>query len=186
MELVKALSDGEIEQIRDRTEEVLETVGLRVEHPVLRRMPRGRRGGGRAGRAGALPAAAAARAAGKRAVELRPPQPGRQGRGGWRGEQYAHAIVTDPWIVDYETQKPRRPCLDDVRRHTVIAQKLDPISSISLMDFPVTDVPEPNSCLRAFEEHVLHHDKHIYIYATNEERYEDWLNVVRILGARMT
>ena len=50
------------------------------------------------------------------------------------------------------------------------------------MDFPVTDVPEPNSSLRAFEEHVLHHDKHIYVYATNEERYEDWLNVLRILG----
>ena len=98
------------------------------------------------------------------------------------GEQYAHAIVTDPWIVDYETQKPRRPRLEDVRRHTVIAQKLDPISSISLMDFPVTDVPEPISILRAFEEHVLYHNKHIYVYATNEERFEDWLNVLRILG----
>ena len=38
------------------------------------------------------------------------------------GKQYATAIVTDPWIVDYETQKPRRPSLEDVRRHTVIAQ----------------------------------------------------------------
>ena len=46
----------------------------------------------------------------------------------------------------------------------------------------MTDVPEPKSSMRAFEEHVLHHDKHITIYATNEERYEDWLNVVRIVG----
>jgi trimethylamine--corrinoid protein Co-methyltransferase len=29
---------------------------------------------------------------------------------------------------------------------------------------------------------VLYHDKHIMIYATNEERYADWLNVVRIVG----
>jgi trimethylamine:corrinoid methyltransferase-like protein len=40
VELIKVLSEGEIEQIRDRTEEVLETVGLRVEHPVLRRQCR--------------------------------------------------------------------------------------------------------------------------------------------------
>ena len=69
-----------------------------------------------------------------------------------------------------------------MRRHTVIAQKLEPVVAMSLMDFPVTDVPEPNSFMRAFEEHVLHHDKHIMIYATNEERYADWLNVVRIVG----
>ena len=117
-------------------------------------------------------------------VELRPSRSAGGDRNRWSAgsEQYAHAIVTDPWIVDYETQKPRRPRLDDLRRHTVIAQKLDPMVGISLMDFPVTDVPEPISSLRAFEEHVLGHDKHIYVYATEQERYEDWLNVLRILG----
>ena len=38
MELIKTLSDAEIEQIRDRTEDLLETVGLRVDHPALLRM----------------------------------------------------------------------------------------------------------------------------------------------------
>ena len=183
MELVKVLSDGEIEQIRDRTEEVLETIGLRIEHPVLRGQCR-----------------AAGAAVDELAERVRFPRPllrellacvpssyVRRSPGGKEevvggGEQYAHAIVTDPWIVDYETQKPRRPCLADVRRHTVIAQKLAPVSSISLMDFPVTDVPEPLSSLAAFEEHVLYHNKHIYVYATNQERYEDWLSVLRILG----
>ena len=183
MELIKTLSEAEIEQIRDRTEELLETVGLRVDHAGLRRMCEA---------AGATVDEPAARVRFPRPLlrELLASVPSsyvRRSPGGSEevvggGEQYAHAIVTDPWIVDYETQKPRRPRLEDVRRHTVIAQKLDPIASISLMDFPVTDVPEPNSSMRAFEEHVLHHDKHIYVYATNEERYEDWLNVLRILG----
>jgi len=41
MELIKTLSDAEIEQIRDRTEELLETVGLRVDHSGLLRMCQG-------------------------------------------------------------------------------------------------------------------------------------------------
>ena len=183
MDLIRTLSDAEIGQIRDRTEELLETVGLRVDHPELLRMCRD---------AGATVDEPAARVRFPRPLlrELLASVPSsyvrRNSRGSEEvvggGEQYAHAIVTDPWIVDYETQKPRRPRLDDVRRHTVIAQKLDPIASISLMDFPVADVPEPISFLRAFEEHVLFHNKHIYVYATNEERFEDWLNVLRILG----
>ena len=185
MELIKTLSDAEIEQIRDRTEELLETVGLRVDHSGLLRMCQG---------AGAIVDEPAARVRFPRPLlrELLASVPStyvRRGSGGspagdviGGGKQHAHAIVTDPWIVDYETQKPRRPRLEDVRRHTVIAQKLDPISSISLMDFPVADIPEPISYLRAFEEHVLYHNKHIYVYAANEERFADWLNVVRILG----
>ena len=165
MELIKVLSEGEIEQIRDRTEEVLETVGLRVEHPGLRRQCR---------EAGVAVDEPAERVRFPRPLlrELLASVPSsyvRRSPGGKEevvggGEQYAHAIVTDPWIVDYETQKPRRPCLDDVRRHTVIAQKLAQISTISLMDFPVTDVPEPISSLRAFEEHVLYHEQaHLHL-----------------------
>lgn len=183
MELIKPLSASEIEQVRDRTEELLETVGLRVDHPRLLHMCQA---------AGATVDETAARVRFPRSLlrELLTSVPSsyvRRGSGGTEeviggGEQHAHAIVTDPWIVDYETQKPRRPRLEDVRRHTIIAQKLEPITSISLMDFPVTDVPEPASSLRAFEEHVLYHNKHIYVYATNEERYDDWLNVLRILA----
>ena len=174
MELIKPLSEAEIEQIRDKTEELLETVGLRVDHPGLLRMCRD---------AGAAVDEVGARVRFPRPLlrELLASVPSsylRRSSGGSEyvvggGEQYAHAIVTDPWIVDAETQTPRRPRLDDLRRHTIIAQKLDPIASISLMDFPVTDVSEPISSMRAFEEHVLYHNKHICIYATNQERYEN-------------
>jgi trimethylamine--corrinoid protein Co-methyltransferase len=184
MELIKPLSAEQIEQIRGRTEDLLETVGLRVDHLGLLRMCR---------EAGAAVDEVSARVRFPRSLlrELLTSVPSsfvRRGAEGSEyvvggGEQYAHAIVTDPWIVDYETQKPRRPRLEDLRRHTVIAQKLDPIASISLMDFPVSDVPEPISSMRAFEEHVLYHNKHVCIYATNEERYEDWLSILRILGS---
>jgi trimethylamine--corrinoid protein Co-methyltransferase len=183
MELIKQLHAVEIDQLRDCTEEVLETVGLRIEHPSLRRSCHA---------AGAATDEAGARVRFPRSLlrELLASVPASytiRGPGGSEhivggASQHATAIVTDPWIVDYETQKPRRPCLDDLRRHTVIAQKLESVIAISLMDFPVTDVPEPISSITAFEEHSLYHDKHVLIYATNWERYEDWLKVVRILG----
>ena len=183
MELIRSLSDGELQQIRDRTEEVLETIGLAVAHRELLRLCRA---------AGAMVDEAAGRVCFPRSLlrELLASVPASYVIGEVSGaqhvigggEQYSHAIVTDPWIVDYATQTPRRPCLDDLRRHTIIAQKLPMVAGISLMDFPVTDAPEPTASLRAFEEHVLHHSKHILIYATNTERYLDWLNVIRILG----
>ena len=33
------------------------------------------------------------------------------------GSQYATAIVTDPWIIDYQTNSLRRPCLEDILRN---------------------------------------------------------------------
>jgi trimethylamine--corrinoid protein Co-methyltransferase len=183
MELVTTLTQSQVEQIKDKTEEILETVGVRVTHPQLLRLARA--------------AGAQVDEAGERVRfptpclrELLASVPSSytvRGSGGSEhviggGQQYATAIVTDPWIIDYATQKPRRPCLADLRRHTVIAQRLDSVISMSLMDFPVTDFPGSDSSLRAFEEHVLYHNKHIMIYAADKERYDDWLNVVRLLG----
>jgi trimethylamine--corrinoid protein Co-methyltransferase len=103
------------------------------------------------------------------------------------------AIVTDPWIVDYETGMPRRPRLDDLRRHTAIVQALPMVVATSLMDFPLTDVPEPVSSLRAMEEWALGHDKHFYNMATDMTRYRHYLALAEILfdgrdpgGAAMT
>jgi trimethylamine--corrinoid protein Co-methyltransferase len=103
------------------------------------------------------------------------------------------AIVTDPWIIDYATGEPRRPRLEDLRRHTAIAQALPSVVATSLMDFPVTDVPEPISSLRAMEEWALYQDKHFYNMATNMERYRRYLELAEILfdgrapdGAAMT
>jgi len=91
------------------------------------------------------------------------------------------AIVTDPWIIDYETRRPRRPRLEDLRRHTIIAQKLDPVVAVSRMDFPVTDVAGPTSSLRALEEHLLHYSKHIYVLPTSLQSFEEWLDIGQVL-----
>jgi trimethylamine---corrinoid protein Co-methyltransferase len=183
MELIKALSETEIEQFRDQTEALLETHGLRVPHPRL--LEQCRAAGLAVDDVGGMvrfprPALRELLAAVPREYTIGSPGGATHVIGGDR--QAAVAIVTDPWIIDYQTGCPRRPSLGDIRRHTTIAQQLDSVVGISLMDFPVTDVAEPISSMRAFEEHVLLHNKHIWMMATGLERLEDWLQVARILG----
>jgi len=97
------------------------------------------------------------------------------------GEQWGVAIVTDPWIVDYATQTPRRPRLEDLRRHTLIAQSMDHVAAISCMDYPVTDVEGPSSSLRAWEEHLLHHTKHTLFAPADEGRVRQWQEILEII-----
>ncbi|MCP4642037.1 MAG: hypothetical protein GY851_16460 [bacterium] len=98
------------------------------------------------------------------------------------GTPWGVAIVTDPWIVDYETQRPRRPRLDDLRRHTILAQKLEPVAAVARMDFPVEDVPGVGSSLRAWEEHLLHHGKHCYFVPAETDSNRQWRDIVAILA----
>ncbi len=44
-------------------------------------------------------------------------------------EQYGTAIVTDPWIIDCATGEPRHPCLEDLRRNTIVAEQLEPTAA---------------------------------------------------------
>lgn len=96
--------------------------------------------------------------------------------------QWGLAIVTDPWIIDYETHRPRRPCLEDVRRHTIIAQRMEHVAGISRMDFPVSDVEGPASSLRALETHLLHTTKHYYFPSASPESNRQWLEIMRIVA----
>ena len=97
-------------------------------------------------------------------------------------EQYGTAIVTDPWIIDYETGQPRHPCLEDLRRNTIVAEQLEPVVSISRMDYPVTDVPGPESSLRALEMHLLHHTRHYQVMAASLDSFDQWLGLAEVLG----
>lgn len=96
--------------------------------------------------------------------------------------QYGTAIVTDPWVIDYETRKPRHPRLDDVRRNTIVAEQLEPIVSVSRMDYPVTDVTGADSSLRALELHLLHHTRHYQVMATGLDSFDQWLSIAEVLG----
>ena len=97
------------------------------------------------------------------------------------GEQHCLAIVTDPWIVDYGTREPRRPRLEDLRRHTIIANALPRVFAVSRMDFPVEDYPGPHSSLRALQEHLRYHRKHVYILPADVASFRDWLELGEIM-----
>jgi len=181
--LIPGLSEGQVADLQRATEDLLENVGLRVQHQGLLRQAR---------QAGAIvdEATGLVRIPAALLRELLAQAPAAYTVAGFDGRaqiiggetQHCLAIVTDPWIIDYETQRPRRPRLEDIRRHTIIAQCLDQVVGISRMDFPVADVEGPTSSLRALEEHLLHHDKHIFVYATTAESHKQSMEIGEILA----
>jgi trimethylamine---corrinoid protein Co-methyltransferase len=177
------LSPEAIEQFRRSTEELLSTVGFRVLHPAMLR--RCQRAGARVDEAASLVCLPP-----ELLRELLAQVPSSYEITGVAGQrwtiggdhQHAQSIVTDPWVIDYDTGQPRRPCLADIRRHTTIAQKLPRVIAASLMDYPVSDDPGPTSNLRAMAEYVLHHDKHHYVIPASPEGFAHWLQVGEILA----
>lgn len=179
---MKKLSEDQIEHIQQATEEILERTGIEVQHSGLL----------------AIAAKAGAKVDKTKGTVRIPPPLLRElidqvpsqytiagtGNTKWTvgdGEPYCMAIVTDPWIVDYDNGKSRKPSLGDVRRHTQIAQRLDHVASISLMDHPVSDFPGPDSNLRAMQEYLLNHDKHLNVMTASMESLNRWIRIGRIL-----
>lgn len=176
------LSQDQVETIRDATERILETTGVKVMHEGALSL---------CAKAGArVDAGGVVRLPRQLLRELISRAPAQYSVTGLDGvkrvvggdRQYGVAITTDPWIIDYETRQPRRPRLDDVRRNTAIAQQLDYVMGMTCMDFPVTDVEGPCSNLRALEEHLLRHAKHNLVYATSMESLDRWLKIGRVLS----
>jgi len=97
------------------------------------------------------------------------------------GEQYLSAIVTDPWIIDYQSRKVRRPGLDDVLRNTILSQKNPKVASIGRMDFPVTEYADAHSSNRALELHLLNHTKHYNVYTACMEDLWMWMDIGQIM-----
>ncbi|MBN2311068.1 MAG: trimethylamine methyltransferase family protein, partial [Candidatus Hydrogenedentes bacterium] len=183
MDFAHVLSDSQIERLNGAAHRLIEDTGFEVRDEALLRQCAAAgasvdEASGRVRMPGALLDELLARAPRTYTIA------GLDGRtyevGG--GQPWGVAIVTDPWIVDYATRQPRRPCLDDLRRHTVIAQKMEHIAAISRMDFPVTDVPGPASSLRAWEHHLLHHAKHYYFVPAEVDSNRQWIEIVRILS----
>ena len=180
---ISVLSEAQVIEIKEMTEEILENTGFRVPHQGMQRI---------AARAGAkvdetdqiirLPRPLL----GELLAQI-PPSYAIRGVDGVRhevgaGKQHCLALTTDPWIIDYRTQSPRRPCLDDVIRHTAIAQRLEHVTAVSRMDFPVTDYADGTSSLRALEAHLLNHVKHYFVYATGLDDFHIWMELGDILN----
>lgn len=177
------LTEGQPEKIRDATEEVLEKTGASVQHEGLLRYAK---------KSGARVDEASGRVRIPKSLlrELLATVPSTCLMRGVLGEEreiglgtpHLSAIVTDPWIVDYETRTPRRPCLDDLYRHTILAQKFDSVAFVSRMDYPVTDFDDATSSLRALEIHLLNHTKHNAVFAASTESFDQWLAIGRVLA----
>jgi len=92
-----------------------------------------------------------------------------------------NAIVTDPFIIDY-TEGKRPPRLDDVRKHTIVAQSLERVGGLMRMQQPVSDVPEPFCYLKTMEVFMSHHNKHTWIMPTDMENCRLWLELLDVIS----
>lgn len=177
------LSETQIERMRSAAFAFMEDTGFVFQHPVLLRKARA---------AGAKVDEASGRVRLDRALtrELIAQAPARYAIRNLLGREWevggpaghATAIVTDPWVIDYASGRPRRPCLEDLRRHTIVAQRLDCVTTISRMDYPVTDFADGTSSLRALEAHLLNHAKHYCVMPTSLESFEQWIGISRVLA----
>lgn len=173
----KVLDEAEVDQIHEQTLRILEETGVKVTHAealaVLRR--RGARVDEQAERV-CFP-----RQLVRELLEQAPPvaiyedMEGRRLEVGGDNRYYA-SLVTDPWVTDYRDGR-RPPKLEDIRRHTIIGESLDRISALMRMQYPVSDIPEPDSCLKTMEVFLCHLTKHVSIYPTSVENCREWCEV---------
>lgn len=180
---MRDLSTFDIDRVQRATEKLLEKVGVRVEHDVV--LKKARAAGARVDEAGGtvrLPAGLV-----RELLGLVPRQYSVCGIGGrdfvvGGAEQRCLAIVIDPWIIDSKSQLPRRPVLEDIRRHTIVAERLEAVAMMSRMDYPVADVEGPGSSLRALETHLVHHSKHNYVLPATLESFRQWLEIIELFA----
>lgn len=91
------------------------------------------------------------------------------------------SLVIDPWIIDYPTVTPRRPVLDDVRRHTRLGDALDTIDFLYRMDMPPEDVGGETAYIRTLETFVVNTIKPMLAAPASLESLYHWLEVGEIL-----
>jgi trimethylamine---corrinoid protein Co-methyltransferase len=92
------------------------------------------------------------------------------------------SLVVDPWVIDYETQTPRRPVLNDIYRHTRLGDALELTDAIHLMEMPPADLPPEIAYIRSQETFLTNTTKHIRAYPTSVESTHEWLHLAEILA----
>ena len=179
---LKVLSDAELETIRERTLDVLEKVGIKITHTeALRKLAKA---GAKVNEASGI--ARLPRSMVKELLALAPStvtQTGLSGEvvtAGGDSRTYV-SLILDPFIVDYE-QGLRRPVLEDVRRNVIVGESIDRISGMMRMQYPVSDVPGPDSYYKTMEVFLSHLTKHCYCYPTSEENCREWMDVLAVIA----
>jgi trimethylamine--corrinoid protein Co-methyltransferase len=96
--------------------------------------------------------------------------------------RYFGSLVLDPWVIDYATQKPRRPVLSDVERHTRLGDALPNVDFLYRMDMPPADVPESIAYIKTLEVFATHTTKHLMAAPATAESANDWMEIAEILA----
>ena len=180
--MLSVLSDAEIEKLHEKTLEVLETVGIRITHDEA--IAKLRRAGARVDEASCT--VKFPRELVKELLDQAPSFAIETGLNGKRMEvggdnRYYLSLILDPYIFDYNDGL-RRPVLEDVRRHTIIGESLERVDILMRMQYPVSDVPEPDSYLKTLEICLCHHTKHTSAYPTSAENCRQWMDVMEVIA----
>ena len=176
--LLRVLSDAEIETLHEKTLEVLETVGAKITHDEA--LARLSRAGARVEAASGLVRFPAALV--RELLALAPSVAQCSGLSGKTlhvggDNRYYLSLILDPFIADYELGL-RRPVLEDVRRHTILGESLGRVDAMMRMQYPVSDVPEPDCYYKTMEVFLCHTTKHVAAYPTSAENCRDWMAVM--------
>lgn len=179
---LSVLSDAEVEALHERTLDVYERTGIRIPHDET--LARFAKAGANVNTATGL-----VRLPRPLVRELLSKAPGvametglnarRMEVGG--ANRYYLSLILDPFIIEYQGG-PRRPVLEDVRRHTILGESLERVSSMMRMEFPVTDVAGADSYLKTMEVFLSHTTKHTAIYPTSPENCRLWLDAMRTIA----
>lgn len=179
---LNVLSDAEVQTLHERTLDVYERTGIRVSHDET--LMRFAKSGARVDHTTGV--VKLDRRLFQELLSLAPSIAIETGLNGRRLEvggdnRYYLSLILDPYIVEYQAG-PRRPVLEDVRRHTIVGESLPRVSSMMRMEFPVADVPEPDSYFKTMEVFLSHTTKHTAIYPTSPENCRLWLDAMQTIA----
>ncbi len=175
------LNTGEMEKIHKETLKLLESTGLKITHKKTLELMR--KAGAEVDRDLQI-----VRFPPELVKELLDRAPSETAVTGLNGKKltvggknrYYTSLILDPFIADYKNG-PRPPVLEDVRKHTIIGESLDRISSLMRMEQPVADIPGPDSYLKTMEVFLRHTTKHLSVYPSSEENCRLWMEVLSVI-----
>ncbi len=180
--VLQVLSESEVERLHAETLKVLADVGFKVTHSEALAKFR---------RAGALvdEPNCSVRIPPEMVKELLTQASSRATLTGLNGKildvggenRYYTSLILDPFVVDH-TDGVRHPVLEDVRRHTIIGESLERVNTMMRMQYPVSDIAEPDSCYKTMEVFLVHSTKHTSVYPTSTENCRDWMDVMAVIA----
>ena len=175
---IQEFSKEQIGSVREKIEQILWRIGMRVEMAQVRELCAAAGAEVRGDRVHFSPEVLNRLVAlAPRSYEIRSPF-GRSWTVG-DGNQYMAGIVVDPWIND--PAGVRRPAMEDLLTNLALMEHYDEIVLASRMDFPMTDYEGDISSYKALELFFLNFNKHISAYCTSVESLQEYFDIGRKL-----